>query len=379
MGRPHVQDLLKLETLARDKTASGREVLVGAIGDLFSQNSAYLSDRERALMSEILRKLIQSVEKSVRKMLSERLVVTPNVPHELIVMLANDEIDVAYPMLVNSGELIDSELIEIIRDRTLEHQLAIAVRSSLSEQVSDALVATGNPNVIQRLLENKSSDISDRTVEYLVEESERVDRYQYPLVHRHELSPELAARMYRFVSEALRTHLMTRFVVHADLLNRALDATVQQMAAAAASHKSKAEELADRLHRQGIITPALLVSTLREAEISLFAALFARFASLSMDFVRRIMFEPGGESLTVICKASGIDRATFTSIHMLTRKAFAKQTARPLSEMAAVLSFYDRISAPAAGDMLLKWQTDPKTGAVYDTRAPAAPVSERRL
>ena len=58
-------------------------------------------------------------------------------------MLANDDIEVAYPILAFNKVLQDADLIEVIRHRTLEHQLVIAIREDVSEAVSDALVRTG--------------------------------------------------------------------------------------------------------------------------------------------------------------------------------------------------------------------------------------------
>jgi uncharacterized protein (DUF2336 family) len=363
MGMPRVEDLLILENLARDKTASGREILVTAVGDLFTNTSKILSDRERALMSEILRRLVSEVETSVRRMLAEQLVDLPNVPHDLLLMLANDEAEVAYPLLVNSGELKDLELIEIVRNRTLEHQLAIAIRRSVSEQVSDALVATGNVSVVTTLLKNEGAEISKKTLEYLVEESQRVDQYQGPLLNRRELSEDLAQRMYRWVSDALRTQIQTRFKLDPALLDAAVNNVVEKASEQPENARSKAAELADQLYRRGAITPGLLLNTLREGEVPLFTALLARFTSLRTAFARRLIFEPGGQSLSIVCKASGIDRATFSSIYLLTRRATNGDGSRPISDIAAVLSFYDRISPQGAAGMLRKWQSDPETGA----------------
>ena len=46
-----------LQRLARDKTAAGRRILTSTISDLFFDQRNVLSDREHALMTEILRKL----------------------------------------------------------------------------------------------------------------------------------------------------------------------------------------------------------------------------------------------------------------------------------------------------------------------------------
>jgi hypothetical protein len=151
-GKDPGQDLRFLLDLALDKSLEGRRALTATIGDLFGKQDAVLSERERALMTDILRKLIHDCEMAVRRDLSERLSGAPNPPHELIVALANDEIEVAEPILKRSAVLRDAELVGVIRHRTQQHQLVIAMRRSLSEYVSDALVETGNIDVIKVLL-----------------------------------------------------------------------------------------------------------------------------------------------------------------------------------------------------------------------------------
>ncbi len=169
------KELQFLLDLALDKSLEGRRTLTATIGDLFTKRDKVLTERERALMSDILRKLIHDCEMAVRRDLSERLAKAPNPPHDLIVSLANDDIEVAEPILMRSEVLRDPELIRVIRHRTQQHQLAIAMRRSLSEHVSDALVETGNVDVVKTLLENSDAKISEATMEYLAEESRRVD------------------------------------------------------------------------------------------------------------------------------------------------------------------------------------------------------------
>src|SRR5207302_5420863 len=124
-----------LYSLARDKSIAGRQALTATVTDLFFAQGNVLTDRERALMTEILRQLINDVEGSVRRLLAEKLARQKDAPRDLVVTLANDEIGVAHPILMHSEVLLDAELIEIIHHRTLEHQLVIAVRKSVSEPV----------------------------------------------------------------------------------------------------------------------------------------------------------------------------------------------------------------------------------------------------
>ena len=193
-----MQDLLQL---ARDKSVDGRTRLVQVVGDLFFEEKAVTNERERDLMAAILQQLIHDVEQSVRKALADRLAMETNAPHDLVSILANDEIDVAHKILRSSEVLQDLELIEIIQHRTFEHQLTIAMRSKVSEEVSDALVETGNVKVIQTLIENDTATISNNTMEYLVNESKVREPFQLPL-----LEPSLGTRSYYHQAFTSRQH-----------------------------------------------------------------------------------------------------------------------------------------------------------------------------
>jgi uncharacterized protein (DUF2336 family) len=359
MARIEGEDLDYLFELARDKTVAGRRVLVATIGDLFFAQSEVLTDREKALMTEILRQLIHDVEIAVRRALADRFAEQPTAPPDLVRALANDTIEVAHPLLVNSDVLQDLELIEIIRNRTLEHQLAIAIRKSLSENVTEALVETGHVDVIKTLLENGQAQISRNTMEYLVEESQRVDTYQNPLLRRPDLDTQLAKRMYWWVSAALRAYILDHFDVDPNELDDTMETTVQELTSGPIGPAPKAVELATRLSEQNQISPALMLQTLRDGEVALFAAMFARFTGIRLQLVHRMLFEPGGEGLCIACRGAGIDKSTFASVFVLTRKARGREQPSQLGEMAGILALYERIKPDAAGTLLKKWQRDP--------------------
>ncbi len=356
------QNLQNLQELARDRTAEGRQLLTTTIGDLLFEQSAVLTDHERELMGEILRQLIKDVEVSVRRALARRLASVPSAPRDVVVALANDIVEVARPLLAESTVLGDPELLEIIRNRTQEHQLAIAVRKALSEEVSDALVATNDLSVIATLLGNDNARISAKTIEYLVEQSERIDAYHNPLLTRRELTPGLAARMYGWVSAALKAHILAHFEIDPLTLSEAAEAALGDLAFAhKVDARPKEEELADHLEADQSLLPPLIVQTLRDGQIPLFLALFSKYTAIPRGVVRQMLFEPRGEGLCIACKASGIDRSTFASIYLLSRKARGTAPNMPLSDMAGILTLYDRVSAPAASALLRKWR-DQKIG-----------------
>ena len=348
--------------LARDKTAQGREALLATVQDLFLDRGQMLTDRERFLMNDILRNLIKEVEDTVRRTLAEQLAGRKDAPRDVILLLANDKIEVAYPILLQSEVLLDLELVEIIHHRTLEYQLAIAMRETVSETVSQALVATGGADVIKTLLENQGAQISQSTLEYLVEESQRVDTYHNPLLSRPELGVELAQRMYWWVSAALREHILEHFAIGAGDLDDMLEQAITTLNGRgdSAGELRKSLILADRLAERNAINPGLLVNTLRRGEIALFEALMSRITGIRPQLVRRLLFERGGEGLAVACKAIDVDAASFASIFVLSRKARPYEPPPERGEVTRLLKFFNDIKEVPAGQLLRKWRRNPK-------------------
>lgn len=362
MAQGSSNDIEQLYQLARDKTIAGRKSLVNAVSDLFFDSQELLTDREKALMTDILRQLLHDMEMSVRRELAERLATTENAPHELIITLANDKIEVAYPILRESELLHDTDLIEIIHHRALQHQLAIAMRKTLNESVTDALVETGHEDVIKTMLENPDAKLSKITMEYLVDQSKRVDSYQNPLLTRSDLEPVLVKRMYWWVSAAMRKHIVANFDIDPTELDSSLEATAKDLIDEASSEldkTSKSAEVANRLAEIDEISPQLLIEVLRQGEVPLFEAMYAKLTGLRPKLVRRIVYEPDGEALAVACKAVGIDKPNFASIFMLTRKAHAKDKVISPRELTPVLEFFENIKPESAALLLERWHRDP--------------------
>jgi uncharacterized protein (DUF2336 family) len=362
MAAQHGLEFDELLDLARDRSVASRTRLVETVSDLFFDKKQTLSDRERALMTEILRRLIHDIEMSVRRTLAERLSGEPDAPSELITALANDEIEVAYPVLVKSTVLQDAELIEIIHQRTLEHQLAIAARERLSRLVSDALVNTGHTDVIKALLENHGAEISQATLEFLVEQSKRIDAYQSPLVARPDLPAELVKRMYWWVSAAVRKHIVAAFDIDPTELDRRIEDIIKDLLedpSAKPILARKGEELAKKLAEKGAISPQLLVQALRQGEVALFESLLAQATGLRRTLTRRIVFEPGGQGLAVIARAIYIPKPDFASIFLLSRASRPGDKVVDPGELSRVMEFYDRVQPEPAKRLLARMRLDP--------------------
>jgi len=354
------EQVLKLVNLARDRSKSARSELVENITDMFLSEDGRLSEHERALMSDILSKLISSVEKSLRKQLSESLARSDAQLPEVAEVLARDDIDIARPILEKSNLLKDQKLIEIIRIRTDEHRLSIAIRENVSEEVTDALVEYGSQDVVEALLKNPDANISKWAMEYLVAESRRVDRFQEPLISRDDLPSELAYRMYWWVSAALRKRILSEFQVDPVLLDDAVQKATHQ---AIVEHGDgtnstfiKAQRLVRRMNENDELTHKFIIQALRQQKIAVFVAGLAELANIDFQTAWQIFSDKRSETIAVLAKSISMDRTDFSSVFLLVSKARGSASVHSPGELKAVMDMYDKINYRSARGALQFWQ-----------------------
>src|SRR5262249_13951951 len=144
--------------------------------------------------------LSKDVEMSIRISLAERLAASPDAPHELILMLADDKIEVARPVLARSPILSDGDLLSVIEHGSTDHHIAVAERPAIGETVTAALARSQCEAVVLALLRNATAKISHLTFDHLVSRARELASLHEPLAGRKDLPPQLASRMYVWVS-----------------------------------------------------------------------------------------------------------------------------------------------------------------------------------
>jgi uncharacterized protein (DUF2336 family) len=200
-------------------------------------------------------------------------------------------------------------------------------------------------------LPNPGAQISARAMRSLAEGALRRQSLCEPLASRPELTPDLAARLYWIVSLELRRFIAQRFVLPRDLLDRALQTTMQRLVDTCRARRvvpPEAETVAGRLAEAGALTPAVLISVLRVGQIRLFEVLFARATGLAQATVVRMLEAGESEMLAAACRATGIDKGHFASIFLLSRGARPGEQIVDPRELSRILAFYDRLSPETA-------------------------------
>ena len=269
-------------------TTAGRSQLVSAIGDLMGDHGRILTLQERALINDILKKLIQDVARPVRKALAEKLALSPHAPREVVTILANDEFDIASPILLNSSLLEDDDLMEIVRHRTISHRLAVAMRRTLSERVCEELVATNSVDVIQRPAGESRRARSPPQPWPTWSISRRPSNvYQEPLLRRADLPAGpgedgcITGSRRRCGSSSSRTSPVDP--VELDLTHRAPSPSRWRASAPPPAPDEPAVNLARQLAERQDLTPDIIVETLRRGETPLFEAMLGERIGAEAD------------------------------------------------------------------------------------------------
>lgn len=348
-----------LIALARDKSREGRQRLIMTISDLYNGSTDVITKADRLMMTEIIVRLIKGVEVTVRQALAEHISMNKNVPCELVKALVDDEIGVAYPILANSPVLQDPDLIEIVRLRTMEFQLAITMRSTLSTSVSAALAESRHEEVVNNLLLNAGADISPETFEKLVERCSEDALFGEALAYRDDLPKELTKKVYWAVSAALRQHLIDKAHIDANEVDDVLEEVVP-VAVEKAAHPQEAKDWrefvlsADR-SRWGEILAGLL----RRGMVKPFLECCAGIFQIRFDLVEKIAFEEGGETLGTLFKAIGMEMTDFITIFVMLRQGRLGDQLVDDNEISLAIGFFETVDSHNATKFLKHLQRNP--------------------
>jgi uncharacterized protein (DUF2336 family) len=348
-----MSDMTRLAQLAMNpRNGASREEIYLAVASLYRIQGTGLNERERELMREILRRLTRDVEMAIRIALAQRLADDTTVPHDLILLLVDDTIEVARPLIVNSPLLNEADMLGLIANAGPAHQEAVAGRPHIGVAVTDALANSNTETVLLALVRNATARISDAGYETLVRKSRAFARMQEPLVHRPDLPPKLATDMCEWVSGALQGFILTNYP-----MSRArVDGALGQAAAAINSEPpapsewpaGNAHKLIDKLAAGGQLKAGFLMRVLSQGQTDLFDLAFARLMNMELPLFRKIFYECGPRAVALGCRAAGIDRSVFPTVFNLSRQAYGRYAmlgARDIAEVEHIFIGFSRQGA----------------------------------
>jgi uncharacterized protein (DUF2336 family) len=324
-----MSDMGRLAQLAINPGATAsREEIYLAVASLYRIQGSGLNERERELMREILRRLTRDVEMAIRIALAERLSEDTTAPHDLILLLVDDRIEVARPLILNSPLLTENDVLRLIAEADLSHQEAVASRPHIGEPVTEALAHSEHESVLMALVRNATARISGDAYETLVQKSRGLTGLQEPLVRRPDLPAELATKMCEWVSDALKTYIKTNYSIAPKRLDAAFDNVHVMLKSEPAPAQDlpadSAQRLIEKMVQSGQLRPSFLMRVLSQGQMDLFDLGFARLIGLDLPRFRKLFYDRGVRTMALACHGAGLDRSVFSTVFNLSRQARGK-------------------------------------------------------
>lgn len=349
--------------LAKSRTPADRERLLLGIVELCDADDGAAvrgQPQVQGLLNSIFLGLVAGAEREIRKRLAEKLSAAEWAPTALVNVLALDEIEIARPVIASSPALKEPDLIRLLVEATIEHQIEVARRPNLGHAVVTAILRAAEPAVMTALAGNPSADLAPADMQQLIEHARDIATLRTPLSRHPKLTDDLAMQLYIWVGQALRQSLSERFRLDPKLIEAALAQSVQEAHRGASTgqgvvvlardgeREAMEQRLIEKLHAAGQLRAGYLVRALQEGRLSLFSIALAVLGRFEPDHVQRVIDSDRPELLGLACAAVGIDRSVFPSILDMIRNLNSGRPGGGAEGAARAIGAFGPVSAQVA-------------------------------
>ena len=344
-----LSDSDKLYKLARDKSPAARAELSKTIGSILE---ADVTPRESELVADVLIKLMRQAEKDIRQAVSEQISTLEGVPLRLVLQLANDDIEIARPVLTNSYVLGDFDLMYIIKSKTTEYWQAIAKREKMSEQVIDVLADTHDFDTALTLAENTKIQLTEHALVALSDIAQDNEELAVPLLRREEVESDLAAKIYKFVGEEIKSFIKDNYDIDENETDFVVDLVVDEANETKAPKDFMPDDYmisaAKKFKETHTLDEKLMLSALRRGHMRSFIAQFATFIDEPVETVMHLLSQADGRGLAIAAKANGIEKQGFISMFMLTSKIWNYGRLVDMGDIKTAIDYFHNVTPEEA-------------------------------
>jgi len=273
-----------------------------------------VSPSERKIAEDIFRVLVKDAEELVREALSAQLKSTPDLPHDVALTLAQDVDSVALPMLRFSEVLTDADLIEIVRTSGSPKQVAVAQRSKVSRDVSDAVVDTGNEKAVARLVGNEGATLSDAALDRVISEYHDAPAVADSLARRSNLPPAISERLVSALAERLQNFLVSKHEISPDVASNLILQTRERATMYLVEYGSSDAELdhlVEQLYHKDRLTPSLMLRALCMGDLNFFERAMSCLTGLPISNVRILIHDKGMLGLEPLYLRANLPKTLF--------------------------------------------------------------------
>ncbi len=307
--------LQDLEALSVERDAGKRRELLRKVTDLFFITEQQQSDSDRGVFGGVMERVAFELEVEARAELSERLSSTRFAPHNIVRRLAEDDIEVARPVLERSNVLSDADLVEIAYSKGQGHLLAMTRRDTLSAAVTDVIVQRGDDQVLTSIAGNAGARFSARSFDTLTMKATELSALREKLVRRDDIPNEVVEAIKRNVAEKLKKEFSSQ---HADISSQEIEHVVELQSGKVDFSSLKEDtrfgalsvDVHD-LHKKGLLTQDKIREFAEKAMQAELVHSLAIKAEIDPGMAYHTLYEAEVPALAVLCRAFHFKRETF--------------------------------------------------------------------
>ena len=341
-----------------------RTALMKRLADVVSLPESRVNAFERAVTADLLVEILRDADFEERLRVARRLAGLGDIPNSLVRLILRDEIDIATPLLQDSVSLNDCDLLDCVRVATGAHRRLIAGRRGVSEVVCESLVEGGETLVVETLLKNELARFSHAAIEAVVAMTRHQPSLAPLLLRRSELRPSQAYVLFWWAEAPTRRIILQRFAVSREILQE-VTSDVFPMASEEGWQdplSRKALQFIERRQRNRAAIEKSPFDSLEEAVQAAEDGLtrqvaeeISYLAGLKPMTGAKILMDPGGEPLAILCKATGLTRGAVRSLWKATRRPETTEDGEIAPALDRVLTVFDMLAVDRAQTVLRYW------------------------
>ena len=311
--------LNRLMALVREPGQENTESLVKAMVSLLVADGNKLVPHDQENLASIVRQALVGAPLSLRRHVASLLAECTRAPCELVLSLAQDQIEVAGLILTSNTKIKPEDLAMLALTLSNDHTWLMATRPDINARAASSLITRQHEATLINLVNNHQAEIDISDLARLVTLSECFVALQLPLLQRDDFPVPLAQRIYWNGSSTLKQFIREAFGEEATKPIKKLN-TANLEIIDLRRHSNSAEEIEAQIDALGNrLRPALLLKALHKKDPALFKALLARLTGVKVEDIQDVLAEHGGPQLATACLAVGLSRATFETLYLVNR------------------------------------------------------------
>lgn len=310
--------IAEIEHVVQDGSPERRAQILRQLTSLFVSDADRLSQHQVDVFDDVFIRLADWTDLPTLAALSAALSVVPSPPRQAVCSLAfHVDPTVAGPVLLSSAALVEDDLVDLARDRSQQHLVAIAGRTILSERLTDVLLSRSDTNVARVLAMNAGAQFSRAGLSTLVTSARLDDDIADYLVVRSDIPDNVIHELVATATKPVQARLLK---TAPPAMRRTIEAAIKASDAKAAAATPRSVDYSEA---QATVTALNSAGKLNDSTINRFAirgeqrnvvAALSLLATVPIHTIEELMEQRDCSGLIIACRASRLNWNTTLAV-----------------------------------------------------------------